>query len=91
VSLSLNESDLLVCGSAYCPAQIVSTEEVEEEDDLDSGNMTSMEPDHFNTSMNRIYVLAAIYLGCSIFAALIIAIFVDPISRYPRTHTNRPQ
>ncbi len=83
-SLSLNETDLLLCGSAYCPAQIVSgtEEEPETATNFSSGSLSSsLELESFSTDRERIYVLAGIYLGCSICAALIIALFVDPISR----------
>ena len=85
-SLSLNETDLLLCGSAYCPAQIVSgTGEEEEPETAANSSSTSLssslELESFSTDRERIYVLAGIYLGCSICAALIIALFVDPISR----------
>ncbi len=83
-SLSLNETDLLLCGSAYCPAQIVSgtEEETETVANFSSTSLSSsLELESFSTDRERIYVLAGIYLGCSICAALIIALFVDPISR----------
>ena len=87
-SLSLNETDLLLCGSAYCPAQLVSgTGEAEEELETatnfssSTSLSSSLELESFSTDRERIYVLAGIYLGCSICAALIIALFVDPISR----------
>jgi hypothetical protein len=83
-SLSLNETDLLLCGSAYCPAQIVSGTEEEPETAVNSSSgslSSSLELESFSTDRERIYVLAGIYLGCSICAALIIALFVDPISR----------
>jgi hypothetical protein len=77
-----------MCGSAFCPAQIVP-EVVEEEEDMEDkeemvANWTTNsleELENFKTDEERIYVLAGIYLGCSICAALIIAFFVDPISR----------
>jgi hypothetical protein len=80
-SLSLNETDLLLCGSAYCPAQIVSGTGEEPETAANSSSSSSLELESFSTDRERIYVLAGIYLGCSICAALIIALFVDPISR----------
>ena len=83
-SLSLNETDLLLCGSAYCPAQLVSGTEEEPETAANSSSASlssSLELESFSTDRERIYVLAGIYLGCSICAALIIALFVDPISR----------
>jgi hypothetical protein len=87
LSQTLNETDLLLCGSAFCPAQIVEAVEVEdeeEEDMVEVANSTTnslAELENFKTDEERIYVLAGIYLGCSICAALIIAFFVDPISR----------
>ena len=108
-SLVINETDLLLCGSAFCPAQIVkgaeeaAQEYLEEEEEeawqleanltsllepnssSSSSNITSLEAVelvNFSTPMERIYLLAGIYLGCSICAALIIALFVDPIGRY---------
>ena len=47
-------------------------------------NITQEEPenDNFNTSLGSIYKLAGIYLACSVTAALVIAVFVDPLTRW---------
>ncbi len=69
-----------MCGSAYCPAQLVSQLP---EDDLNLTSSSSLvENDNFRIEPRQIYMLAGIYLGCSICAAVIIAVFVDPISRF---------
>ena len=56
------------CGSSYCPAQLDASGEEDEND-------------NFNTDMTKIYTIAGIFLGCSFTAAVIIAIFVDPLTR----------
>jgi hypothetical protein len=63
------------CGSFYCPAQLASTSEM--------ANMTDMdiEIDNFETDITKIYIIAGIFLACSIMASLIIAFFVDPLTR----------
>jgi len=59
------------CGSSYCPAQLD-----------DSENTDESENDNFDTDITKIYTIAAIYLGCSFSAALVIAIFVNPLTRF---------
>jgi hypothetical protein len=69
-----------VCGSAYCPSQLTAAAA----DDINAWNSNSsaaLEKNNFKVEHGQIYVLAGIYLGCSICAALLIAAFVDPISR----------
>ena len=63
---------MALCGSAYCPAQLGS-----------SGNDTedTEENNNFETDITNIYIIAGIYLACSISAALIVAFFVDPLTR----------
>ena len=74
----LSDADMAKCGSAYCPAQLISssniTQTAESADDLENEN--------FKTDITKIYIIAGIYLVCSISAALIIAFFVDPLTRY---------
>jgi hypothetical protein len=38
--------------------------------------------ENFKTDINKIYIMAGIYLACSISAAVLIALFVDPLSRF---------
>ena len=53
----------------------------EEEEDLPNSN--------FETDITKIYIIAAIYLACSIAAALLVAFFVDPLSRFESTNERR--
>jgi hypothetical protein len=76
-SLELTDEELLVCGSAYCPSQLTAAAAA---DDI-SNSSAALEKNNFKVEHGQIYVLAGIYLGCSICAALLIAAFVDPISR----------
>ena len=48
-----------------------------EEEELPNAN--------FDTDITKIYIIAAIYLACSIAAALLVAFFVDPLSRFDTT------
>merc|ERR1712106_552560 len=80
VHADLSDADMALCGSAYCPAQLIS-EAVE-----DATNATAstdhLENDNFKTDITKIYIIAGIYLFCSISSALIIAFFVDPLTRF---------
>ena len=76
-TVSVSEEDMKSCGAAYCPASLSSAPP--------TVNITELEPEpgntNFDTSLSSIYTLAGIYLACSVTAALIIAIFVDPLTR----------
>ena len=58
------------CGASFCPAQLL----------VDHNKTTANK--NFETDITRIYVMAGIYLACSITAAILIACFVDPLKRY---------
>ncbi|XP_023320214.1 UNC93-like protein isoform X2 [Eurytemora carolleeae] len=79
-TVSVSEEDMKSCGAAYCPASLSSAPP--------TVNITELEPEpgntNFDTSLSSIYTLAGIYLACSVTAALIIAIFVDPLTRHMR-------
>jgi len=64
-----DEEMAATCGSSYCPAQLDASGDEDEND-------------NFNTDMTKIYTIAGIFLGCSFTAAVIIAIFVDPLTRF---------
>ena len=64
------------CGANYCPAQLVTTEE-----EIISKNMTEEIGDNFSISDQKLYTLSGIYLACSVGAALILAVFLDPLTR----------
>lgn len=70
----ISREELQYCGVNYCPK---STPEP-------SINAT-LEPDledNFATSKTKLYTLAGIYLACSLVSASVVALFVDPLSRY---------
>ena len=74
-NFTVSEDALSLCGSSFCPDQLVKEEET-------SVNETKNNNFEAASDKTNIYTLAGIYLGCSIMAALILAIFVDPLSRF---------
>merc|ERR1712106_790422 len=73
------------CGSAYCPAQLVSSSNITEILEVSSSVTASpedIENENFKTDITKIYIIAGIYLACSFSAAVIIALFVDPLTRF---------
>ena len=73
---AISQSTNNQCGVNFCqPASAMAKE--------DSNNtVTSVSVDeNFKTTDTQIYVLAGIYLGCSLLGPILIAVFVDPISR----------
>jgi len=82
--VELTDADILgVCGSAYCPAQISSSA-------ADSGAAEEETPGNknFSTDITKIYIIAGFFLGFSLSAAAIIAIFVDPLTRFGEDERN---
>ena len=83
VVAELSDVDMLRCGSAYCPAQIISSSNITDTPSNDATEeMDDIENDNFKTDITKIYIIAGIYLFCSISSALIIAFFVDPLTRF---------
>jgi len=68
-----DENIARLCGANYCPDTLKADDNA---NDTDSGD------DNFKTSQSSIYTLAGIYLTCSLCAALILAIFLDPLTRF---------
>ena len=44
---------------------------------------------NFDTDITKIYIIAAIYLACSLAAALLVALFVDPLSKFEATEERK--
>jgi len=65
-------TDLSICGVNYCPKEDAPKED----------NATSAEDDNFSASKTQLYTLAGVYLACSIMSAIVVALFVDPLSKY---------
>ena len=78
----LTDADIMSCGSAYCPAQILSAHNTTHNtaDDV-ADNQDDLENDNFKTDFRKIYIITGIYLVCSIASALIIAFLVNPLTR----------
>jgi hypothetical protein len=95
--VELSDAQMAMCGSQFCP-QASAPAVVEDEtllaplvggllnatlvaaaDEAETGH------DNFKTATWKIYIIAGIYLACSISAAILIALFVDPLDRFGTT------
>jgi len=68
------DADFSKCGVNYCPA-VTSNDDVPKPE-----NKT--ETDNFTITIQQRYILAGVYLICSVLSAIIVSLFVDPLSRY---------
>ena len=66
--------DLSKCGINYCPAPAAVVNETVEEQEIE-------EEDNFSASRYQLFILAGVYLACSILSAVVVAIFVEPLSK----------
>ncbi|KAK7081147.1 Ion channel regulatory protein UNC-93 [Halocaridina rubra] len=62
----IDETALRFCGVNYCPHEQAES------------NSTNLEP----PPLSKIYTMATIYLICALLSSVIIAVFVDPLTRY---------
>lgn len=67
--------DLSKCGLNYCPWTNTTSAESEEAKE-------SSADDNFSASKEQLYILAGVYLFCSILSAFVVAFLVDPLSKY---------
>ena len=67
------EVDLGTCGVNFCPAV--------PEEPKDETLVEAPKEDNFSASTTQLYVLAGVYLACSILSAVTVALFVDPLSK----------
>ena len=65
-----------VCGTYYCPGVDFPTL-----DNGDNATSTSGTDDDSVISRSSLYVLAGIYLACSLASAAVVALLVDPLTR----------
>jgi len=72
---TVHTPDLSKCGINYCPAPAAVVNETVEEQEIE-------EEDNFSASRYQLFILAGVYLACSILSAVVVALFVDPLSRY---------
>merc|ERR1711936_1566305 len=68
-----SNKDFSKCGVNYIPSTPKPKSENETKDDND---------DNFSITLEQRYILAGVYLICSVLSAIIVCIFVDPLSRY---------
>ena len=75
---------MAVCGSNFCPANadkgklLLNQSEIREESGVAS---------NFETDRTKIYVMASIYLACSLAPAALLALFLDPLTIDPQQVT----
>jgi len=74
---SLEDDEMLKCGSNFCPAQLGPAANTSGESELEA-----VPNENFETDRTLIYIISGIFLACSISAALTIALFVDPLTRF---------
>merc|ERR1712007_211942 len=86
--VELTDEQMGRCGSSFCSQAPVPDESLiaptlggllnatteGEAEDVPNGN--------FATDISKIYIMAGIYLACSITAAILIALFVDPLHKF---------
>ena len=72
-STEVPQVDLGTCGVNYCPA--------EPEAPKNETLVEAPKEDNFSASTAQLYVLAGVYLACSILSAVTVALFVDPLSK----------
>ena len=70
---TVHTPDLSKCGINYCPAPAAVINETIEEQEI--------EEDNFSASRYQLFILAGVYLACSILSAVVVAIFVEPLSK----------
>jgi len=71
----ISDDEMLSCGANYCPDTLA--DESSDDNSTDDGS-----DDNFQTDKSSIYTLAGIYLACSLCAALVLAVFLDPLTRF---------
>ena len=64
----------MVCGSEYCTGDPEPETSPDEGVEVFNGN--------FEVDIDKIYIIMGIFLGCSIAAGVLIAVFVDPLTRF---------
>ena len=63
-----DDDDFSSCGVNYLPGHT-------------NKNETKKNDDNFSITLEQRYILAGVYIICSILSAILVSIFVDPLSR----------
>jgi hypothetical protein len=59
----LTDDAMAKCGSAYCPAQLVSASNITETASCVTVSPENIENANFNTDITKIYIIAGIYIS----------------------------
>jgi hypothetical protein len=99
--MELSDTQMAMCGSQFC-SQAAAYAIVEDKTFLAplagellnatmeaDGEEAETGNDNFKTATWKIYIIAGIYLACSVSAAILIALFVDPLSRFGATNEKK--
>ena len=89
----LTDGEMARCGSSFCPAVDVAEPVADEAliapllalANVTLGEEAAVTNDNFKTDTTKIYIISGIFLAFSMGAALLIALFVDPLSRFGET------
>jgi len=73
-NFSISEESLAKCGPSYCPPQLIKSNKTEEESVNENFEAAA--------DLSNTYKIAGTYLALSFGAALILAILVDPLTRF---------
>ena len=73
------ETTLSKCGVHFCPPD--GSTKKDDSKSVINGSSTVVD-ENFKTTDTQIYVLAGVYLACSLLAPILIAVFVEPLSRF---------
>ena len=71
---NLSDEDMMVCGREYWTGD--PEPETLPEEGVDVFN------ENFDVDIHKIYIIMGIFLGCSVAAAVLIALFVDPLTKF---------
>jgi len=87
--VGLTDAEMAKCGSNFCPQGSAPDVVIDESLIADSlsgllNATTEVEVpnENFKTDITKIYLMAGIYLACSVTAAILLALFVDPLTRF---------
>ena len=77
---------MALCGSNFCPGNADKGNLLNQSD---KGNQSDAREEssvvgNFETDRSKIYLMASIYLACSLAAAALLAVFLDPLPQDPQ-------
>ena len=76
-STKVFDPDLSKCGVNYCPAAVTAPSVAEIAEEV----VEAPEVDNFSASQKQLYIIAGVYLACSLASAVTVALFVTPLTQ----------